>query len=54
MHNVDYYIEQLYQGFVLPPRAVYEICENVKSLLCQEGNVLQVNAPVTVVGDIHG
>ncbi|KAJ1648750.1 putative serine/threonine protein phosphatase, partial [Dispira simplex] len=54
MHNVDYYIEQLHQGFVLSPRAVYEICENVKSLLCQESNVLRVNAPVTVVGDIHG
>lgn len=30
------------------------MCEKAKEILQQESNVTQVNAPVTICGDIHG
>ncbi|KAJ2999132.1 putative serine/threonine protein phosphatase [Globomyces sp. JEL0801] len=41
---------------LLLPSQIKELCERVKELLIQEGNVPQVKTPVTVpvVGDIHG
>ena len=39
----------------MPAEPVIEaICEKTKELLMKESNVVQIQAPVTVVGDIHG
>ncbi len=33
---------------------VHGLCETTKELLMEESNVVAVNAPVNVCGDIHG
>ncbi|RKP34085.1 Metallo-dependent phosphatase-like protein [Dimargaris cristalligena] len=54
MHDVDEYIACLHRGQVLPPRAVRNLCDAITEILFVESNVVQVDSPVTVVGDIHG
>lgn len=38
----------------LPEAAVKQLCETAQDILAQEGNVQNVDAPVTIIGDIHG
>ncbi|KAI8898070.1 Metallo-dependent phosphatase [Globomyces pollinis-pini] len=52
--NIDDLISKCYTKQLLLPSQIKELCERVKELLIQEGNVPQVKTPVTVVGDIHG
>jgi len=33
---------------------VKEVCYKAREILLEEGNVTNVNAPVTICGDIHG
>ncbi|KAJ1917680.1 putative serine/threonine protein phosphatase [Tieghemiomyces parasiticus] len=54
MVDINECIEVLKRGQFLRPQAVLSICETVKSLLFNEPNVLKIDPPVTVVGDIHG
>ncbi|KAJ1990203.1 putative serine/threonine protein phosphatase [Dimargaris cristalligena] len=54
MHDVDEYIACLHRGQILPPRAVRNLCDAITEILFAESNVVQVDSPVTVVGDIHG
>ena len=39
---------------VIPESQVREICHKARELLIEEGNVVHVDAPVTICGDIHG
>ena len=38
----------------IPEPDVRELCFKARELLIEEGNVVQVDAPVTICGDIHG
>lgn len=50
----DRAIEQLRACRPIPEQQVGEICYKARELLIEEGNVVNVNAPVTICGDIHG
>jgi serine/threonine-protein phosphatase PPG1 len=52
--DLDECIESLYQKNLLAESVIEAICAKTKELLMQESNVVHVQAPVTVVGDIHG
>ena len=39
---------------IIPEHQVREICHKARELLIEEANVVQVDAPVTICGDIHG
>lgn len=52
--NLDACIAQLLKKQLLHETVLKEICEKTKEVLMKEGNVVHVQAPVTVVGDIHG
>lgn len=52
--DVDHCIERLKRKELLGESAIKEMCEKVKELLMRESNVVHLEAPVTVVGDIHG
>lgn len=52
--DLDECIERLYKKELLAESVVEAICAKTKELLMKESNVVQIRAPVTVVGDIHG
>lgn len=39
---------------MIPETQVRELCHKARELLIEEGNVVSVDAPVTICGDIHG
>lgn len=52
--DLDAMIEQLYKKQLLAEPLVELLCTKTKELLMTESNVVKIQAPVTVVGDIHG
>ncbi|GAB7346788.1 hypothetical protein MBLNU459_g1888t1 [Dothideomycetes sp. NU459] len=54
MSDLDKAIAQLRACRPIPEVQVREICHKARELLIEEGNVVAVNAPVTICGDIHG
>jgi len=52
--NIDRYIEQLYRCEALNESSVRELCSKLREQLIDEPNVVHVQTPVTVVGDIQG
>jgi hypothetical protein len=52
--DLDQCIESLYKKNLLAESVIEAICAKTKELLMQESNVVHVQAPITVVGDIHG
>ncbi|KAI9313130.1 Metallo-dependent phosphatase [Dichotomocladium elegans] len=52
--DLDACLERLYKKQLLAECVLKEICERTKELLMRESNVVNISAPVTVVGDIHG
>jgi hypothetical protein len=52
--NLDKCIEQLLRCEMLSESTVKEICDRLIHQLIDEPNVVEVQTPVTVVGDIHG
>ncbi|KAL1840699.1 hypothetical protein VTJ49DRAFT_194 [Mycothermus thermophilus] len=54
MSDIDRAIEQLRACRPIPEHEVRELCHKARELLVEEGNVVTVNAPVTICGDIHG
>ncbi|KAL3900637.1 MAG: hypothetical protein SGCHY_001200 [Lobulomycetales sp.] len=47
-------LDSLYRRELLPETSVRELCAKAKEILVDEPNIAQVQAPVCVVGDIHG
>ncbi|GAA5868733.1 hypothetical protein JCM8547_005359 [Rhodosporidiobolus lusitaniae] len=54
MLDLDACIQSLLRKTILAESVVKEVTESCKELLMRESNVIQVQAPVTVVGDLHG
>ncbi|KAG9976838.1 Metallo-dependent phosphatase, partial [Aureobasidium melanogenum] len=52
--DLDECIERLYQKELLAESVIEAICAKTKEMLMKESNVVHIQAPVTVVGDIHG
>ncbi|WPH04531.1 Hypothetical protein R9X50_00742300 [Acrodontium crateriforme] len=54
MSDLDKAIAQLRACRPIPENQVRELCYKARELLIEEGNVVSVDAPVTICGDIHG
>ncbi|QIW99721.1 hypothetical protein AMS68_005239 [Peltaster fructicola] len=54
MSDLDKAIAQLRACRPIPENQVRELCFKARELLIEEGNVVGVDAPVTICGDIHG
>lgn len=54
MSDLDKAIAQLRACRPIPEPQVREICYKARELLIEEANVVTVDAPVTICGDIHG
>ncbi|KAI8836568.1 Metallo-dependent phosphatase-like protein [Chytridium lagenaria] len=52
--DLDLFISKLYARELLSEQVIKELCEKVKEVLINEGNVRHIAAPVTLVGDVHG
>ncbi|EAR99840.3 serine/threonine protein phosphatase 2A (macronuclear) [Tetrahymena thermophila SB210] len=52
--NIDKWIEQLRKCERIKEQEVKELCNKAKEILNLEENLVQVEAPVTICGDIHG
>ncbi|KAL6719056.1 phosphoprotein phosphatase PP4 catalytic subunit [Lecanora helva] len=54
MSDLDQAISELRACRIIPEPQVREICHKARELLIEEANVVQVDAPITICGDIHG
>ncbi|KAI5288104.1 hypothetical protein KEM54_005468, partial [Ascosphaera aggregata] len=54
MSDLDRAIAQLRACKPIPEAQVREVCFKAREILIEEGNVVCVDAPVTICGDIHG
>ena len=52
--DLDSFIAQLLECRPLSESQVTQLCIKAREVLCKEGNVHAVRAPVTVCGDVHG
>ena len=52
--DLDKQIEQLRRCEYIKESEVKNLCNRAKEILMEEGNVVKVESPVTVCGDIHG
>jgi len=52
--NLDKYIEKLYKGEILLEIEINTICKLALEILNKEKNVVAVQTPITICGDIHG
>ena len=52
--QADAWIATLFSGKAIAESDVKQMCERAKEILQREKNVVAVDSPVTVVGDLHG
>lgn len=52
--NVDKCIEKLFKGEILAENEAKEICKQASEIFSKEKNIVEVNTPITICGDIHG
>ena len=52
--DIDQYVEKARKGEKLSEAAITLICTKVKDIFAKESNVVQLNSPITLVGDVHG
>ena len=52
--DLDKYIEKVTEGELLEELAVKLICMKMKEYFSKQENVENVQAPITIVGDVHG
>ena len=50
----DKWLPHLMKCQHLPEADITALCNRVRSILIEEGNIQPVNSPVTICGDIHG
>ena len=52
--DLDYWLEEVKNKRALvPAHLLKQICEKLKEILVKESNVVHIQAPVSVVGDVH-
>ncbi|KAL1232975.1 Serine/threonine-protein phosphatase 4 catalytic subunit [Trichinella spiralis] len=54
LKNLDVQIEKLFNCELISENEVKQLCSKAREILAEESNVQQIDAPVTVCGDIHG
>jgi hypothetical protein len=47
-------IEALGKGTVLPERTIRELCRKFTETLVSESNLMHIDGPVNIIGDVHG
>lgn len=55
--DLDYCLEQLMEYSpprILPNTVIHQLCHQLKSMLLSTPNIMKIQSPITVVGDIHG
>jgi|EP00769_Ergobibamus_cyprinoides_P000881 serine/threonine-protein phosphatase PPG1 len=52
--NLDYLIESLYRGESPSAASLIALCTAVKTVLVEEANIVELHAPISLVGDVHG
>ena len=52
--EIDRYIEQLKRGEYIKESEVKSLCNKAKEVLIAEPNIVSVDLPITICGDIHG
>ena len=52
--NVDEWIEKLINGHPLKEKDFVCLCDMLDDLLLEEPNIVRVDPPVCVIGDLHG
>ncbi|GAB1222254.1 hypothetical protein ENUP19_0160G0008 [Entamoeba nuttalli] len=52
--NLDRMIENLLNMNLIPEDALRALCDKAKEILLNEPNVIKIDYPVTVCGDLHG
>lgn len=52
--DLDWEIELVLQGHIIPEDWLSQYCEWLKEIFFNEANVVRVNSPIIVCGDIHG
>lgn len=52
--EVDKYLGKAWKGELLTPMALKVVCLKCTEILIEEENVVQIPAPVALVGDLHG
>ena len=54
MHCIDHLIGKLKEGNVPTGNEIRSLCEKANEILIKEDNVVYLDPPITVCGDIHG
>ncbi|KAJ5069603.1 serine/threonine-protein phosphatase pp2a-related [Anaeramoeba ignava] len=52
--ELDEHIENLYKCQLIPENAVKQICDLARDIFIEEANVIPIEPPVTICGDVHG
>ena len=52
--DLDRQIEQLMKCEYIKESEVKALCDKAKEILSEESNVVKVDTPLTICGDIHG
>jgi len=52
--DYDEFLERAVKGEMLDSMEIRYICLKAKEILEKESNVVQVSAPIMIVGDVHG
>ena len=52
--DIDSCIDRVRKGELLSETEIFDLCFTVRCILCTESNVIDIQSPVIVCGDIHG
>ncbi|KAJ3426287.1 serine/threonine-protein phosphatase pp2a-related [Anaeramoeba flamelloides] len=53
-YALDQQIEEVQNYGILLENEIYQLCEKAKEIFLKEGNVVNIAAPIIIVGDTHG
>ncbi|KAJ3445605.1 serine/threonine-protein phosphatase pp2a-related [Anaeramoeba flamelloides] len=53
-YALDQQIEEILNYNILLENEIYQLCEKAKEIFLKEGNVVNITAPIIIVGDTHG